>query len=92
MNTSGDKGSVNLFNDPGLLDFLRANLVDIQVIPVAAGPELILLEAFSKLIIPLSLLAGFVIYLAYLSTQNNGGIDRNNPMNPNNMGKSKAKI
>lgn len=92
MNTSGDIGSVNLFNDPGLLDFLRANLVDIQVIPVATGPELILLEAFSKLIIPLSLLAGFVIYLAYLSTQNNGGIDRNNPMNPNNMGKSKAKI
>lgn len=92
MNTSGDIGSVNLFNDPGLLDFLRANLVDIQVIPVANGPELILLEAFSKLIIPLSLLAGFVIYLAYLSTQNNGGIDRNNPMNPNNMGKSKAKI
>jgi hypothetical protein len=39
------------------------------------------------------LLAGFVIYLAYLSTQNNnGGIDRNNPMNPANMGKSKGKI
>jgi hypothetical protein len=39
VNTSGDIGSVNLFNDPGLLDFLRANLVDIQVIPVATGPE-----------------------------------------------------
>ncbi len=39
LNTSGDIGSVNLFNDPGLLDFLRANLVDIQVIPVATGPE-----------------------------------------------------
>ena len=53
---------------------------------------MILLEAFTKLIIPVSLIAGFVIYLAYLSTQNNGGIDRNNPMNPNNMGKSKGKI
>lgn len=47
---------------------------------------MILLEAFTKLIIPLSLLAGFVIYLAYLSTQNNGGIDRNN------MGKIKGKF
>ena len=92
MNTSGDKGTVNLYNDPKLLDYLRENLVDIQVVPVSTGPELILLEAFGKLIIPLSLLAGFVIYLAYLSTQNNGGIDRNNPMNPTNMGKSKGKI
>lgn len=50
------------------------------------------MEAFSKLIIPISLLAGFVIYLAYLSTQNNGGMDRNNLMNPSNMGKSKGKI
>jgi hypothetical protein len=28
-NTDGDKGSVNLFNDPGLLDFLKENKVDI---------------------------------------------------------------
>jgi hypothetical protein len=29
INTSGDKGSVNLFNDPGLLDFLKENFVDV---------------------------------------------------------------
>jgi len=29
INTNGDKGSVNLFNDPGLLDFLKENFVDV---------------------------------------------------------------
>jgi len=33
LNLAGAKGSVNLFNDPGLLKTLQENKIDISVIP-----------------------------------------------------------
>ena len=86
LNVDGIRGSVNLFNDPGLLKLLQENGVDISVLPSDPGPNPIF-GVLQSLAFPFFILLG--LFLISRNRQGGPGGDQNNPFN---MGKSKAKI
>jgi hypothetical protein len=59
LNLAGGKGSVNLFNDPGLLKTLQENKIDISVIPQDPGNPI--LGVLSSLAFPFFIIAGLFI-------------------------------
>ena len=81
LNINGEKGFVNLFNDPQLLKILQDNNVDISVIYKNSGN--IFLDILSFFAFPLIYLIGISILRKIFT-----GRFMNNEMN---TGKSKAK-
>jgi cell division protease FtsH len=87
LNVDGARGMVNLFNDPNLLKILQENKIDISVTPQDPGNPI--LGVLSSLAFPLFIIAGLFI----LSRRAGGGMPgSNDPNNPFNIGKSKAKV
>jgi len=60
LNVDGIRGSVNLFNDPGLLKLLQENGVDISVMPADPGPNPIF-GVLSSLAFPFFILLGLFL-------------------------------
>lgn len=86
LNVDGAKGAVNLFNDPNLLKILQENQIDLSVIPNDPGNPIF--GVLQSLSFPFFFLAGLFL----LSRRNGGMPGGNDPNNPFNIGKSKAKV
>ena len=86
LNVDGGRGAVNLFNDPNLLKILQENQIDISVIPQT--PPNPILGILGQLAFPLFIIAGLFL----LSRRQGAGPGGNDPNNPFNIGKSKAKV
>lgn len=89
LNAEGGRGAVNLFNDPSLFKLLQDNQVDVSVLPPdQAGAALF--GILNTLAFPLIFFGG--IFLLNRARNGGPGGPGGDPMNPFNMGKSKAKV
>lgn len=89
LNIDGGRGAVNLFNDPNLFKILTENQVDVSVLPPDQAGAAIF-GILNALAFPLIFFGG--IFLINRARNGGPGGAPGDPMNPFNMGKSKAKV
>jgi cell division protease FtsH len=91
LNTEGGRGAVNLFNDPSLFKLLQENKIDVSVLPPdQAGAALF--GILNALAFPLIFFGGLFLINRARNGGPGGAPGGGDPMNPFNMGKSKAKV
>lgn len=91
LTSEGNRGSVNLFNDPQLFKILQDAGVDLSVMPVDNTGNAIF-GILNTIAFPLVFFGGIFLINRARNNANGGGPGGMDPNNPFAMGKSKARV